>query len=303
LDASPALREEYARRAATAAAYREAAGITDPHQAVSPKPHRGNLELEGMRQATVRALEIRDEADIMRGMSRGELETRVLDAERIQATAPPQVSAQLRLTAQAEADAWQQSAALKNHVQATSAHALASQIATERQQLEAVNDRYEEWTAATSGIRETAAKAKAELERRGLAQKPAGQQRPEPEGNPLTMAGWWQQFEANLTATERALARQHQAAIALGDPWLPQRTPQPRQELQATPVAEVEPGNQASRLDELLGRAADATKRLAAENAEQEARAQHAARIEREAQAEPELALQAQAEDHAEAEM
>jgi conjugative relaxase-like TrwC/TraI family protein len=98
-DASPALREEYARRAAASAAYREAAGITDPQQAVSPDPHRSSPELEDMRQATIRALEIRDEADIRHRLTRGELEARVLDAERAQTTAPPEVSAQLRLTA------------------------------------------------------------------------------------------------------------------------------------------------------------------------------------------------------------
>ena len=38
-NASPALREEYTRRAGIAAGYREAAGITDPEQAVSPEPH------------------------------------------------------------------------------------------------------------------------------------------------------------------------------------------------------------------------------------------------------------------------
>ncbi len=192
-DASPALCEEYARRAATAATYREAAGITDPQHAVSPSPHRGNTELEGMRQSAIRALEIRDEADIMHGLTRGELEAHVLAAERTQATAPPEASAQLQLTAQAEADAGQQAAEAAtrhDHAQAANALALASQIAAERQQFEAVSDRYEEWSAATSGIRETAAKAKAELERRGLAQKPAGQQQPGPGGNPLTMAGW-----------------------------------------------------------------------------------------------------------------
>jgi hypothetical protein len=40
--ASPLLREDYARRAGAAAAYREAAGITDPGQAIAPGPHRGN---------------------------------------------------------------------------------------------------------------------------------------------------------------------------------------------------------------------------------------------------------------------
>ena len=185
--ASSALREEYARRAAAAATYREAAGITDPQQAVSPGPHRGNPELEGMRQATIRALEIRDEADIMRGMTRGELEVRILEAERAQASAPPEVSRQLRLTAQAEADAWQQAAdATIRHDNAVvaSAEALVSQIAAERQQLEVVNTGYEQWSAATTGTRETAARAKAELKRRRLSQQPAEQQQPGPEANP-----------------------------------------------------------------------------------------------------------------------
>ena len=72
--ASPALRAEYTRRAGTAAAYREAAGITNPDQAAAPLPHRGNPELETMRKAVLAALEIRDEAEILRGLDRGELE-------------------------------------------------------------------------------------------------------------------------------------------------------------------------------------------------------------------------------------
>ena len=126
--ASPALREEYARRAAAAAAYREAAGITDPEQAVALLPHRSSPELEDMRLAAIRALEIRDETEIIRGMTHGELEARTLEAERAQASAPPDVSRQLRLTAQAEADAWQQSAdaaTRHDHTQAANAKTLA----------------------------------------------------------------------------------------------------------------------------------------------------------------------------------
>ena len=61
----------------------------------------------------------------------------------------------------------------------------------------------------------------------------------------------------------------------------------------------------AARLNELLGQVADATERLAARNAEQEAKAEYAARVEREAQVEPEptLQAQAQAQDQAEAEL
>ncbi len=235
--ASPALREEYARRAGTAAAYREAAGITDPQQAVSPAPHPGHAELEDMRQAAIRALEIRDEADLIRGMSRGDLEARILDAERAQATAPPDVSPQLRLTAQAEADTWQQAAdaaTRHDHVQA-----LASQLAAERQQ-----------------------------------------------------------FEADLAAAERALEREHQAAIAAGHLWPPPRGQEPR----ARAVIDAEPDGQAARLDELLGHAAEAAERLAARNAEHEASAEYVARISREAQAEPEPTLQAHAQGQVEAE-
>ena len=301
--ASPALREEYVRRAAAAAAYRAAAGITDPQQAVSPAAHRGNPELEAMRQATIRALEIRDEADIIRGLTHGELEVCVLDAERTQATASLDVSRQLRLTAQAEADTWQQAAEAairRGHTQAANAQALASQIATERQRLETANAYYEKWSADTATTREAAARAKAELKRRGLSHQPAGQQ-PESGSEPPTTAGWWQQFGADLAAAERALEREHQAAVVIGGQWPPERTPQHEQKPQSRLAPGFETGSQAERLDELLGHAAEAAERLVAENAERETREEYAARIAREAQADPEPTLQAQ--DQAEAEL
>ena len=45
------------------------------------------------------ALEIRDEADVIRGPHRGELESRILAGERAQASAPPDVTGTLRLLA------------------------------------------------------------------------------------------------------------------------------------------------------------------------------------------------------------
>ena len=53
-------------------------------------------------------------------------------------------------------------------------------MATQREQLEAANARYEKWAAGTSGRREAAGKARAELERRELAQQTAGQRQAEP---------------------------------------------------------------------------------------------------------------------------
>jgi hypothetical protein len=314
--ASPVLREEYARRAAVAAAYREAAGITDPGQAIAPEPHRGNPELDHMRQAAIRALEIRDETEVMRGMTQGELETRILDADPALASAPPDVSRELRLTAQAEADAWQQSADAdirRDQTGSADAKALARYLVAHREQLEAANARYEKWAADTSSRREAAGKARAELQRRGLAQQTAGQRHPEPEDEPQAMVEWWRQLEADLAAVHRAIEREHQAAIAAGEPWPPERNPQ----LEAEPVSEPEsspgagqeadgrsgPDDQAAWLDRLRGQATEAARRFTAEKAAREARAEYAARLDRDACAEPEHTVQAQASYEADMEL
>ena len=156
--ASPVLREDYAQRAGTAAAYREARGITDPEQTVSLDPH-PDPELEALRRDAIRALEIAGEQAEFRAMSRGELEGRVLEGERAQATAPRDVSSQLRLTWQADADAWQQSAdaeAEHDQVQAANARSLATALALQTSRLEAASARYEEWSARTASMREMA---------------------------------------------------------------------------------------------------------------------------------------------------
>ena len=171
-----------------------------------------------MRLATMKALEITE--GIYRTMSRGELEARLLAGERARASAPADVSSQLRITAQAEADAWQQSAdAEVAHDQpgAANAKALASQMTAEKTRLEAMNATYEEWAGSTGSIRDAAGNAKVELGRRGQAH---------PKERPQTKAGWWQQLEADLDAMDRAIGREHQAAIAAGRPWPPQKTAQ-----------------------------------------------------------------------------
>ena len=143
-------------------------------------------------------------------MSRGELEARVLEGDRAQATAPPDMSSQLRLTAQAEADAWQQSAdaeAEHDQVRAENARSLATALAAEASRLEAANARYEEWSARTASTREIAGKARAELQRRGQ-QPSAGRAT-----GPQSMADWWQEFQADADAVDRAIEREHQAAV------------------------------------------------------------------------------------------
>jgi conjugative relaxase-like TrwC/TraI family protein len=333
-DASPALHEDYGRRAGIAAGYREAAGITDPDQAVSPRPHRANFELDAMRLATMKALAIPENPYAT--MTGGELEARILDGERAQAAAPPDVSGQLRITAQAEADAWRQSAdaaATFDQPAAANARALASQMAAEKTQLEAMNASYEAWSGRTSTAREAAAQAQAEMGRRGQAQ---------PTGKPVTMAEWCRQFEADLDAVEQAIEREHRAAIAASQPWPPQHTaqaetgaaeaaaviarlqrdgdlrepgPVPEVPAPAPPAPDTqasaprhEPDDRSARLDALQARADEATRRIAADHAAREAREareQYTARIERETQAQagPAAEPQAKAPDGIEMEL
>jgi len=309
--ASPALREEYIRRAGIAAAYREAAGITYPEQAISLEPHRGNPELEAMRKAVFTALEIRDEADIIRGLDRGELEARVLRGRRARAAAPPDVSTPLRLTAQAEADAHRQAAEAKtqhDHTAAASATALAAQLAAERQRFEADNARYEKWSADTHATRDTAGKATAELQQRGHAQ-PESEPQLQPENEPQQMAGWWQQLEAAAEAVNCADASEHQAASKPGEPRPSQRVPDmnppftSRSEPQTSPENEPEQDDRAARLGELLARADQAAQRIAAQQAERQASSEYAVRMELEAQTQALVGQQAEARDEVELEL
>jgi len=165
------------------------------------------------------------------------------------------------------------------------------------------------WSAGTGGVRKAAGQASAELQRRGHA-RPEEEPQPQANEEPQTTAGRWREFEADLQAVERGLARQHQAAIDAGEPWPPQRAP----ELDAGPTPKASPEdepapeqpaqqNRTARIDELLARAGQAAQRLTVRQAEQRASSEYAARIEWEAQAEPESGRQAEAHDQAEIEM
>ncbi len=181
-------------------------------------------------------------------------------------------------------------------------------MTAERERLETGDARYQQWAAGTRDRRETAAKARAELRRRGQAQ-PAADPRAKPEDQPQTMAGWWQQFQADIQDAERAIAGQHQAAIDAGDPWPPQRAPEPDPPSAPSPDPEANPTDEpvhderAARLDDLLARAERAAQRVAAREAGRQASSECAARIERDAQAGPEAGQHAEARDQAEIEL
>ena len=145
---------------------------------------------------------------------------------------------------------------------------LAAFSCVEAQRLEAANACYETWADGTSSNRDAAGKARAELERRRLAQQTTEQRHSEVEREPQAMLEWWRQLESDLAEVDRAIEREHQAAVAAGKPWPPERTPQPESE----PVRESEnspgpdpeafgqsgPNDHTARLDELLAQATEA---------------------------------------------
>jgi hypothetical protein len=154
--------QDYIHRDGSAAAYRENAGIDNPDQAVSATPHKDDPVLEQMRRDTIRHLEIPSEEQLYRAMSRGELEAKELHARQAYAAAPKDVSAELKDTAQAEAD--QRQAAVEaqsagDEPTAKALHSLTDLLATRKAALEADHARHENWSAETAGPREDGAKS------------------------------------------------------------------------------------------------------------------------------------------------
>ncbi len=200
-------------------------------------------------------------------------------------------------------------------------------MAAKRAQLEADNAEYESWSDRTAVEREGAAKAQAELERRGHGQQPEDERQAQP-GEHQTMAEWWQQFEADFAAVDRAIEREHQAAVAANRPWPPEKTaqaegshdearaaierlqrdgylrmpdpepkasePEPDEPVTDVPGPQPESGSSANRLDQLQARASEAAQQIAAEREDLARSSEYQARIEREAQAAPEAHAQAE---------
>ena len=163
------LAADYARRAGIAAGYREAAGITDPHQVIRWEGHKGNPELEAMRHDAISALQIHDEQADLAGMDRGQLEAKVIAGARARAAAPRDVSAELRATAQAETDMRIMAGqAQVGGADPAAYDQAAAELAAQREELRTrATPTYEAWSESTAGTRDIAGKAHKELERRG----------------------------------------------------------------------------------------------------------------------------------------
>ena len=89
-----ALRDDWQRRAGLVASYRDAAGITDPGQAIGPPPA-GTAQIREAFRTAVVALELPDDAAMLKAMGQGELEAAVDEHDRAIALAPADVQAEI----------------------------------------------------------------------------------------------------------------------------------------------------------------------------------------------------------------
>ena len=264
-----------------------------------------------MQRDTFQALEIADEQAEIHAMSRGELEARVLEGDRAQATAPPEVAAGCGWPPRPRPTPGSR---LRLPKQTTTrcrptrpGHWLTRWPGEGR--LEAANTRYDGWSATTATTRETAGKAKTELQRRGHEQPPQKRRSLRACSNGGRNSGPRRGRRARARPPAPGLDR-------AGQPWPPVRhpaaqleaehAPQPGNSMSGQPEIlepEADPDSErAARLDELRARAADAAARVQAQRAELNTSSRHTARIEREAQAEPEAGWQAEASEEIEME-
>lgn len=162
-------RQAWTRSAGIAALHREAQGVTDPGQDLAAGRH-PEPAFEIARRDAVRELGVPDEQAELKAASRGNLEARVLGGYRAMDTAPPDVSAALKLTAQAEADARAAAAAAElrhDEAEAAQQRALAGQLAGQAAELERAQAARDAHDAATETVRAQADLARAELKHRG----------------------------------------------------------------------------------------------------------------------------------------
>jgi conjugative relaxase-like TrwC/TraI family protein len=163
------LRDDWMQRAALVQSYRELAGITSEAVAIGPPPSRQAGMSEAF-AASVRALELPDEAALMKAMGRGDLEARVREYARAEAAAPVDVQAAIVSASSARQRYLDQAKAARkagNEELARQAEEITQVLAADRERLQVADAARLEWEEATAAKAEAAAQARAELDRRG----------------------------------------------------------------------------------------------------------------------------------------
>jgi hypothetical protein len=223
-----ALREDWERRAGIVESYREAAGITDPAQAIGPVPT-GQAQLREAFHSSVVALELPDDQAMLRAMGRGELEATVAAHDRAAALAPRDVQAEIG-ERERDLEAAQDRAVSARYVMDTEAAAVADVDAESAVQdlarLAVADAARREWAEAHADEAEAAREAEGELRRRDQAERVAQASETTPEAHAET-------------DEEFAIRMDQMVAEAEGREWVPPE-PDPEPEPRPEPQSDAE---------------------------------------------------------------
>ena len=226
-----ALRDDWQQRAGLVGYYREVAGITDPAQAIGPVPS-AQPDLAEMFHASVRALQLPDEAALLKAMGQGELEAAVDEHDRAMALAPADVQAEIdeRDGAAGRRPGPRPHCRRRQDAEAQAeAETEAQDAAADLARLAVADAARQEWTEAHAGQAAQAEAAERELRHRGLAERipvtdaevaeASAQQRETPAIDPAESARW----KAELAASNEAAKQDRREASARAA-----RSPTPR---------------------------------------------------------------------------
>ena len=170
---SAARRADWEKQAGIVGYYREVTGITDPAQAIGPVPS-GQPDVAEMFHASVRALQLPDEAALLKAMGQGELEAAVDEHDRAAAVAPADVQAEID-----ERSAQLEDARARAHIAGSNRDAEAQAEAETQAQdttadlgrLAVADAARQEWAEAHAAQAARAEAAEHELRARGLAER------------------------------------------------------------------------------------------------------------------------------------
>ena len=234
---SAELRADWELQAGIVGAYREAAGITNPGQAIGPPPT-GQAELSEAYQSAVRALRLPDNEALLRAMGSGELEAASAAGARAAASARPDVQAEVgkrELDFRYAADRADIALGAGDTEAAAEADAEAEGHAGELARLAVADAARREWIEANAGTLTAARDAETELRRRGLADR-------------VTAARAPARPEPAMTDAEFNRHLDQMVAEAEGREWVP---PEPEAHAEPEPLPEALPE---AEFQEQLGR-------------------------------------------------
>ena len=247
-----ALRDDWQRQAGLVGYYRELAGITDPAQAIGPVPS-GQPDLAEMFHVSVRALQLPDEAALLKAMGQGELEAAVDEHDRALAVAPADVQAEID-----EREAEMEDAHVRAHiaggVQDAEAQAQAEgegkHAAADLARLAVADAARREWTEAHAGLAARAEAAERELRSRGLAERipvtdaevaeASAEPRESPPIDPGLRAQWKAEQAAEREAYRQAEAERWADRIPVTDAELERARAKDAERAEAEATAEAE---------------------------------------------------------------